>query len=338
MAETTILQDVIKGIQRTPGNIAGGPVDLVNLVMGAVSGKGFDGFDAKPVGGSEWINEKFGLGSGGGVPSLAQASTEIAAGLVNPATATKSMIIGLPIAMRTGKAMDTFAEMERAGKPAHEIFKETNIFAGSKDGLLRTTLSDANARVNINAFEKHDGLYYVKHGAKLGDVLDHPELYKEYPHFKDFPVDILAGGKPGEASFTPATRELKFAGISDVVELKKTILHEVQHGVQRSERFTGGSSVPTELGEEGVRKVNALESLLKSGKFGKPGEETIKARIAAIKGNAMQKYKANAGEQEASLAELTSAYSKDYLDEVIQQMLSEGRDPQNWRFTDAKVK
>lgn len=83
---------LLDAIKRTPGNIVGGPADLSNLILGALAGKGISGFVAQPVGGSNWINSRFGLES---TKTLADQTAEAVLGMATPSGMAKGAVLGL---------------------------------------------------------------------------------------------------------------------------------------------------------------------------------------------------------------------------------------------------
>ena len=82
---------VWEAVKRTPGLIAGGPVDVANLALGLLSGKGLEGLSAKPVGGGEWINEFFGLKQN---KDALQQGTEAALSMLSPGGVAKGAALG----------------------------------------------------------------------------------------------------------------------------------------------------------------------------------------------------------------------------------------------------
>ena len=72
---------LVEALKRTPGNIVGGGVDLANLALGLVTGKGFEGLVKTPAGGSEQINKMFGMGQS---KDPAQQAAEAAMGMFSP--------------------------------------------------------------------------------------------------------------------------------------------------------------------------------------------------------------------------------------------------------------
>lgn len=93
-----------------------------------------------------------------------------------------------------------------------------------------------------------------KPAAKLGDILDFPEFFEQYPDFKDIAVIKLA---PEEGKLPWDGPRAMFAGrgtsplgvptigikeSQSPSELQSSLLHEVQHLVQAKEGFPGGAS------------------------------------------------------------------------------------------------
>ena len=78
----------------------------------------------------------------------------------------------------------------------------------------------------------------------LGDILDHPELYKYYPHLKDTQVIPTNGFErmAGIQGWYSPERGLMALGPGTEEHLLSTILHEAQHGIQYHEGFSSGSS------------------------------------------------------------------------------------------------
>src|SRR5262245_8880699 len=62
----------LRSLQRAPATILGGPVDLANMAIGALNqlggGKSPITATEKPVGGSQWLAEKFGMPTEPGSP------------------------------------------------------------------------------------------------------------------------------------------------------------------------------------------------------------------------------------------------------------------------------
>lgn len=107
-------------------------------------------------------------------------------------------------------------------------------------------IPDTGASLNQQAF---DNLQVMK-GAPLSSVLDHPELFKAYPDLKDLKVEQLS------ILFRGVNTAGVYSPVQDVIELSKhaswgdakykdalsTLLHEVQHAIQKREQWPGGTN------------------------------------------------------------------------------------------------
>lgn len=90
----------------------------------------------------------------------------------------------------------------------------------------------------------------MKKYEQVGTTLNHPKLYESYPNLKDIELSQWIG--PREGSYYPKGRSNKepspyiTVGAETPEQLKSTLLHELQHGIQMNEGFARGGS-PTEF-------------------------------------------------------------------------------------------
>jgi len=161
----------------------------------------------------------------------------------------------------------TKAEKDLAdGKDPMEVYRNHGVFEGP-EGHLRFEIPDEAAKLNTNALTKvashtekeepnswtmaftntGEPLYGSKPGTTVGDVLDHPELFKHYPDLKDIPFveyPLVEGEKmplgahwrkvPGQHD------EMLFLAPQSKEAVLSTLLHELQHSVQVREGFASG--------------------------------------------------------------------------------------------------
>jgi hypothetical protein len=132
--------------------------------------------------------------------------------------------------------------MADAGTSATEIWQKTGWFKGADDGW-RFEIPDKAAKWI------RDPAYGAKSTDTMKDVLDHPELYKAYPHLADMPISkglsrwsgmYTPPGIPGEVERIQINR-------ADPSSPRSIVLHELQHAVQEHEGFDPGgmpSSTP----------------------------------------------------------------------------------------------
>jgi hypothetical protein len=209
-------QTIWQALKRTPGLIAGGAVDVANLAMGALVGKGLEGLSAKPVGGGEWINEKFGMPAS---KDAFQQGTEAALSMLSPSGAAKAVIVPLIAANRVAKTLgiekvvNRAEDMAKTGESAWKIGVESeqalaaarnpggamSVFVGP-DGIPRLKIDPAVASISKSAGIKTAPAWYgTRTAAKLpsnmiagkdellgpavplSDILYHPSLYNISP-------------------------------------------------------------------------------------------------------------------------------------------------------------
>lgn len=125
-----------------------------------------------------------------------------------------------------GKGARGFKKAEVAGRT----------FLGAVDELPRFEIDDSQAVLK--------GLPKALQDGKLKDVLEHPELFENYPDLGDMTVrkqiDTMGNAMSGSrGSFDPTTNTISVAQGDDSLS---TLLHEVQHGIQGKEGFAVGGS------------------------------------------------------------------------------------------------
>ena len=108
---------------------------------------------------------------------------------------------------------------------------EGKTFGNLVDKMERMEIDDKAAKL----------LYSDINRAQLGHVLNHPELYKEYPELRQIRTTVRVDplGDVHKGSFSS---EGIYAQGADDYELKKTLLHEIQHAIQEKEGFARGGN------------------------------------------------------------------------------------------------
>jgi len=187
-------------------------------------------------------------------------------------------------------------------------------------------ISDAGATLNQEAFNN----LRVMKDTPLSNVLDHPELYKAYPDLKNLNVQelgILFRGPNTAGAYDPA---------ADVIELNKhlvygdtkykdalsTLLHEVQHSIQKRESWPGGTN-PAQFTPSSSKRIQSSLNTI---------EEDLAKEASLLSGNNVSKLTLNralnylegntssVGKQEAALLEALKG-NKD-LGEVVKRFQS----------------
>lgn len=121
-------------------------------------------------------------------------------------------------------------------KTPEDIYKATGWFKG-QDGKWRFEIPD-----NLEAISL-DKLLNDKR-AKLGEIYDNPQLFEAYPDLKDVPVRIEEIEK-GFNGFAYADAITISASLKNDNEAKSTLVHEIQHLIQKREGFARGGGPKT---------------------------------------------------------------------------------------------
>lgn len=173
-------------------------------------------------------------------------------------------------------ALEHAQQMEADDADAEDIRRETGWFRGV-DGKWRFEIDDSkvtwnrrgdNSAKNSNAdyalYQKltNDFLYgtidseglqklteldkvYKNYstGNKVGDYLDAPELYKQYPQLKDVSLTFKEMGNVlGQRTANGLVLNEKYKNANMSEQAKATLLHEIQHWIQNKENFAAGAS------------------------------------------------------------------------------------------------
>lgn len=113
------------------------------------------------------------------------------------------------------------------------------VFGGAVDVLPRFEIADNLAKVN--------DLPKLFQGKTLGEVLDHPELFNNYPDLRDVKVQKMLPTmdnyeRGGEFLLDEQGNTiLRVNGNQTPEAIKSSLLHEVQHEIQRREGFNQGT-------------------------------------------------------------------------------------------------
>jgi len=156
------------------------------------------------------------------------------------------------------------------------IWNETGWYVDPLDGQWRYEIDDSQAKmfpkgfVNtqtknntrpVITYEEFKTDPYAKVTFKLGDILSHDELYKNYPKFKDADVELYSEADNNILGWFSQDLDrigLNAARLDSNEELKSTLLHEIQHMIQKKEGFSRGSNKSSDevLARLGTEKEN----------------------------------------------------------------------------------
>jgi HPt (histidine-containing phosphotransfer) domain-containing protein len=155
----------------------------------------------------------------------------------------KYMNVGEKAEMSRAEAerIDDAIDMDKNGKDADSIYRATGWWK-DKDGQWRRRVTDAYSHTEVTpeALEK---------GTKLGDVLEHSDLYEAYPHLKEMPV--VANNEPGHLGGYSPKQERISLNMSEIKangeDPHSVLLHEIQHAIQHHEGWARGGNTGTAL-------------------------------------------------------------------------------------------
>ena len=79
---------------------------------------------------------------------------------------------------------------------------------------------------------------------KLGDLVEHKALFKLYPELKDITVRIKDyNNKSTNGSYSKNSNEINISNkLLNIQDIEGTLIHEIQHAIQKIEGFEGGSN------------------------------------------------------------------------------------------------
>ena len=164
-------------------------------------------------------------------------------------------------------ALSSAQDMASRGVNRDEIWSQTGWFNDS-DGNWKFEIDDSGYSFPENGIET-----LQRTGArKQGDIVNHDELFSNYPDAKGITTVESGGGSLGSYNtmddsiyidgglLENATDGNNFSG-NALSEVESTNLHEVQHAIQGRESFAEGGNVSTIARELAVRKDRALSNI-----------------------------------------------------------------------------
>jgi len=147
---------------------------------------------------------------------------------------------GFKAGLFAGSKAKGFDAAKRAGKT----------FDGKYDTLERFEIDDSKAKLkNLARYVN------TKDGTKLENILDHKELFDNYPELKDISVKFHNGSG---SSFSRDGIEIGIKDFKTKDDFKSTLLHELQHSIQKEEGFARGGSAQ-EFYNDFKKKINLLK-------------------------------------------------------------------------------
>jgi hypothetical protein len=198
---------------------------------------------------------------------------------VNPAVAWSDNLLRFTPVTFVGRnaqtadhaALERAEEMESKGLPRDRVLSSTG-WLRLADGKPRFEVSDHDATLNPG-------------GNTIGELLNHPRLFKAHPDLAKIQVRIVAGMSGASARYIRPYRDepetIEISAALDPEERLKAVVHELGHAVQYREGFAPGGS------------VNLMQYFIDRDRAVGPARQR----------NAEAAYRELAGEEEATLTE-----------------------------------
>jgi len=125
-----------------------------------------------------------------------------------------------------------------------EIYNATRVFTEHPDRAMRQEIADAGALLKSTAMKQNpiDYLRVDIPETTVGNLLNHPDLFKAYPKLQDIKVKGAYKAGAREAGlFDAYTNYIKVQG-SSTENIKSALLHELQHAIQYEEGWAKGGT------------------------------------------------------------------------------------------------
>ena len=166
--------------------------------------------------------------------------------------------------------------MEAEGTSADDIYKATGWLKG-KDGKWRFEIPDNLDKIDFSALEDEEAAY-------LKDIYDNPALYKAYPELAYVSVQVgnaLEGWSEDTQGMATEgaiflRRESLYNG-----KAKTTLIHELQHVIQKREGFAAGGN-PRTVKEKIRKEIQKISQKLEMPGNDAARWEALQKKVEAI--------------------------------------------------------
>ena len=236
-----------------------------------------------------------------------------------------------PVGMMIGPSAATWskenafkaAQMEKAGKNPQEIWEATQTAKGL-DNFQRQEIPDNRSfLMGGNTFGETvmNRMKALETDVpKVGDILYHNELFEAYPQLKNIEIQFTKKGNTAKAEWLPTENIIRVNSELPTEQAKNSLLHELQHAVQKEEAWNTGADAHSILKKHFDKRQdieNQIDKLNQEMKqySGKPELEdkyleVMSRRNKLVKqysndpyADALKEYKAYGGEAEARLTQ-----------------------------------
>lgn len=169
-----------------------------------------------------------------------------------PAGPVKAMFMGAMARHAPIDRMYKAQAMSNAGKSAEKIYRATtaqrpggDILPGisfGKDGMQRWEITDSRARLNPDVLQRLPRLDDTTPPVQLAELLQHPELYRNYPHLREMNIGALPENTSYYGEQHPGRNLLLLNKERSPEAVRSTLLHEIQHEIQDVEGWSRGGN------------------------------------------------------------------------------------------------
>ena len=116
----------------------------------------------------------------------------------------------------------------------NETIRQTTGWFQDKNKDWKFEISDKNMKLKDNIKIKENTSY------KLGDVIEHDNLFVMYPELKNYKVSFEDISTSGKIKLSNNEIKINNKSIKSKTKVEGTLIHEIQHAIQNIENFEGG--------------------------------------------------------------------------------------------------
>ena len=215
------------------------------------------------------------------------------------------------------------AQMEKAGKPAEEIWQATGTTRGLDNSLRQEIPDNKSFLMGGKTFQdtvlnRMKALEIDKPTVK--DVMYHPELFEAYPHLGNIEIQFTKKGSSSKAEWWPTENIIRVNPDLPVDKANNSLLHELQHAIQKEEDWNTGASAyeilqkhidkQKSINDEITKLNHELRYYANNPEFADKYQQLLEERNNLSKqysydpqADAIKEYKAYGGEAEARLTQ-----------------------------------
>jgi hypothetical protein len=235
-------------------------------------------------------------------------------------------------------------------------FAATGVYVDKTDAVLKTIISDEQAALKFGnglnlQYNANTGAARIvpsRSSVRLSEVIDHPELFRAYPEAQE--VRVKLEDMPGyKGSYTPGNDYTSQGTIrlaaGDPEAVRSTLLHEIQHAIQKMDGTERGSNVERnqKFSNEARKKIKQLtqEFDVKKDTLSQDQLDALHRTIERVNLDSKQayiKYLNVPGEQEATFTQKTKDMDIEEAGQAVLELIRSGKTPQSWNLKSIPTK